>query len=63
MLIVIYTVIWLNMIIKKLRNIGTSWGIIIPKAILDGLNINPVRDEISIEIEPDGIKLKKHKKD
>ena len=37
------------MIIKKLRNIGNSWGVIIPKAILEGLNINPVRDEVSIE--------------
>lgn len=51
------------MIIKKLTNIGNSWGVIIPKALLDVLNINPVKDEISIEIEPDGIKLKKHKKD
>ncbi|MBD5403246.1 hypothetical protein HDR58_10700 [bacterium] len=51
------------MIIKKIRNIGTSWGVIIPKAILDGLNINPVRDEVSIEIEADGIKIKKVKKE
>jgi len=51
-----------KMIIKKLRNIGNSWGVIIPKAILEGLNINPVRDEVSIEIEPDGIKIKKVKK-
>lgn len=51
------------MIIKKLRNIGNSWGIILPKAILDGFGINPVLDNVSIEIEPDGIKIKKHKKE
>jgi len=49
------------MIIKKLRNIGNSWGVILPKSILEGFNINPVLDQVSIEIEPDGIKIKKHK--
>ncbi len=51
------------MIIKNLRNIGNSWGVIIPKAILQAMNINPVRDKVSIEIEPDGIKIKKAKKE
>lgn len=51
------------MIIKNLRNIGNSWGLIIPKAILEAMNINPVRDQVSIEIEPDGIKIKKAKKE
>ena len=50
------------MIIKKLSNIGNSWGLIIPKVLLEALNINPVRDEVSIEIESDGIKIKKVKK-
>ncbi len=42
---------------------GNSWGIIIPKAIIEGFGINPVLDDISIEIEPDGIKLKKLKRE
>ena len=50
------------MLKKKITSIGNSWGVIIPKAILDGLNINPVRDEVTIEIEPDGIKIKKQKR-
>ncbi len=50
------------MLKKKITSIGNSWGVIIPKAILDGLNINPVRDEVTIEIEPDGIKIKSKKK-
>lgn len=49
------------MIIKKIRNIGNSWGILLPKAILDGFGINPEVDQVSIEIEHDGIKIKKHK--
>ncbi len=49
------------MIVKKLRNIGNSWGIIIPKSILEGFGINPVLDKVSLEIEADGIKIKKLK--
>ena len=48
------------MIIKKIISIGSSWGVIIPKSILDGFNINPIIDKVSIEIEPDGIKIKKY---
>lgn len=50
------------MIHKKLRNIGNSWGLIIPKALLYGLNINPVLNEVSITIENDAIVIKKYKK-
>lgn len=49
------------MILKKLCKNGNSWSVIIPKSILDGFGINPVLDKVSIEIEPDGIKIKKHK--
>lgn len=49
------------MILKKLRSLGGSWCVIIPKSILDGFNINPVLDKVSLEIEPDGIKIKKYK--
>ena len=49
------------MLHKKMRETGGSWSIIIPKAILQAMNINPVLDEISIEIEGDAIKLRKYK--
>lgn len=50
------------MIHKKLREIGNSWGMVIPKAILEGLRINPVLDEVSLHIENDSIVIKKYKK-
>lgn len=49
------------MLHKKLRQMGNSWGIIIPKALLEAMNINPVIDDVSITIENDEIKLKKYK--
>lgn len=51
------------MIHKKLRKIGNSWGVVIPKAILEGLRINPVLDEVSLHIENDSIVIKKYKKE
>lgn len=50
------------MISKKLRNIGNSWGIILPKAILEGLGINPVLDEVELYIENNEIRIRKVKK-
>ena len=52
-----------KMISKKLRNIGNSWGIILPKAILEGLGINPVLDEVELYIENNEIRIRKVKKD
>lgn len=51
------------MLHKKFRQLGNSWGIVIPKAIIQAMNINPVLDEISITIEGDSIKLKKYKQE
>ena len=51
------------MLEKKFVQIGTSWGLIIPKSVLAVLNINPVLDKVSFEIEPDGLKLKKLKRE
>ena len=51
------------MIHNKLREIGNSWGVVIPKAILEGLRINPVLDEVSLHIENDSIVIKKYKKE
>ena len=46
---------------KKLRSLGTSWGIIIPKAILELLKINPVLDEVELIVENDELKIRKYK--
>ena len=51
------------MISKKLRNIGNSWGIILPTAILEGLGINPILDEVELYIENNEIRIRKVKKD
>lgn len=50
------------MIEKKFRNIGNSWGIIIPKAIIEGLSINPVLDKVEIYLENNEIRIRKIKK-
>ncbi len=50
------------MIEKKLRNIGNSWGVIIPKAILDGLRINPVMDKVEIYLENNEVRIRKVEK-
>ena len=51
------------MIKKKISQIGSSWGVIIPKAILDGLGINPILDEVEIYLENNEIRIRKLKKD
>ena len=49
------------MIEKRLRNIGNSWGIVLPKAILEGLNINPVTDKVELYLENNEIRIRKLK--
>ena len=51
------------MLHKKLRQTGNSWGVVIPKAFLESVNINPILDEISLEIEGDAIKLRKYREE
>lgn len=51
------------MITKKFREIGNSWGIIIPKAIIEGLNINPVLDEVELYLHDNEIRIRKIKKE
>ena len=46
---------------KKLRQMGSSWGIIIPKALIEIMKMNPVLDEIEIIVEKDEIRLRKYK--
>ena len=48
---------------KKLRQIGNSWGIIIPKNILEMMNINPVLDYIEVELDNKIYKIKKAEKE
>lgn len=47
---------------KKLKQIGNSWGIIIPKSILELMGINPVKDYIEIELDNKTYKIKKAEK-
>lgn len=46
---------------KKLNQIGSSWGLIIPKALIELLKINPVIDEVEIKVVDDEIRIKKYK--
>ena len=48
---------------KKLTQIGSSWGVIIPKPLLEVLKINPVLDKIDFEIEGATLKITKVKQD
>ena len=47
------------MIKKKMVQVGNSWGVVIPKAILDGLRINPILDKVEIYIENNEIRIRK----
>lgn len=48
---------------KNLRQIGNSYGVILPKLILEMVNINPVLDEVELYIENNEIRIRKIKKD
>lgn len=48
---------------KKLRSLGTSWGLIIPKAILELLKVNPVLDEVELIVENNELKIRKYKEE
>lgn len=47
------------MIEKKMVQVGNSWGVVIPKAILEGLRINPILDKVEIYIENNEIRIRK----
>lgn len=51
------------MIEKKLIQVGNSWGIVIPRQILNGLGINPVFDKVELYIENNEVRIRKVKKD
>lgn len=39
--------------------IGNSWGIVIPKALIEGLRINTADDQLQIYIEDNEIRIRK----
>ena len=44
---------------KKLYRSGNAWALLIQKAILELLNINPEVDEVELEVEGKVLKVKK----
>jgi len=50
------------MIDKKLVQIGGSWGVVIPKAIIEGLGINPVLDKVELYLKDNEIRIRKIEK-
>ncbi len=48
---------------KKLRSMGSSWGLVIPLSILELLKVNPVLDEVELIVEKDILTIKKYKKE
>lgn len=51
------------MIVKNITKFGNSWGVIIPPAILKLLSINPVTDQVILDVQDNEIRIKKIKKD
>ena len=48
---------------KKLYKSGNAWALLIPKAILQLLDIDAEKDEVELEIENKVLKVKKYKND
>ncbi len=46
---------------KKLREMGNSWGFVIPKALLELIKVNPVLDEIEIKVVDNSLVISKYK--
>ncbi len=53
----------ININMKRLRQIGNSWGVIIPKTILEIMGINPVIDQVDFDLENKVLMIKKAKKE
>ncbi len=47
---------------KKLYQSGNAWALLIQKAILQLLDINPEEDEVELEVENKVLKVKKAEK-
>lgn len=48
---------------RKFNQIGGSWGVIFPKAILELLNVNPVIDELDMKVVEDKLIITKSKEE
>ncbi len=44
---------------KKLFKSGNAWVLLLPKAILELMNINPEDDEVTLEVEGKLLKVQK----
>ena len=44
---------------KKLFKSGNAWVLLLPKAILELIDINPEEDEVTLEVEGKLLKVKK----
>lgn len=51
------------MIRRNFRTIGNSFGIIIPKSYLQEMGINPVKDDVFIEVKDSVLMVKKAPKE
>ena len=49
--------------IRKIIQIGNSWGVILPATILALLKINPIKDKVEFIIEGDKLIVQKAKKE
>ena len=47
--------------IRKIVQIGNSWGVILPQSVLELLKVNPVLDKLEFEIENNVLKITKAK--
>ena len=47
---------------KKMYRSGNAWALLIQKAILELLDINPETDEVELEVENKVLKVKKAEK-
>lgn len=48
---------------KKLKKVGNSWVLVLGKEIMGFLKVNPVLDELELEIEKDILHIKKFKEE
>ena len=53
---------WIVIMKKKLYKSGNAWALLIQKAILQLLDIDPENDEVELEIENKVLKVKKSEK-
>ncbi len=50
------------MVRKKIQQIGSSFGIIIPKIYLEEMGVNPILDNVELEIRDKILHVKKAEK-